>query len=189
MPLGFLLKIEQVLVPSILALTAAGCNLEITYPKPGPVHVADARSETMTFSDQTIAQNVNGVLISLDIPYLWRDWQPIVRKPGPDGGSPLYAKFDLKLTNISQNTLRVSWTATLKPGDGHLYLLQLTAQGNDAGESITLGSLATTHLTLRTHNGPYLAAGSETIVAISFKVNGNRPVTIQTLPLVVHQTM
>ena len=44
-----------------------------------------------------------GVSVELGTPYLWRDWQPIVNSPGPDGGSPLYVSFDFLVTNSSES--------------------------------------------------------------------------------------
>jgi hypothetical protein len=50
-------------------------------------------------STQSAASPLGACKISVLQTYFWRDWMPIVRRPGPDGGSPLRAKVNLSFDN------------------------------------------------------------------------------------------
>ena len=48
----------------------------------------------------------------LDV-YFWRDWMPIVERPGPDRGSPLRAKIKLLLENPAAGAIKLSVRAVV----------------------------------------------------------------------------
>jgi hypothetical protein len=50
--------------------------------------------------------------------YFWRDWMPIVDRPGPDRGSPLHAKIKLKLDNSMGGTNKLSFQAVIVDDKG-----------------------------------------------------------------------
>ncbi len=47
--------------------------------------------------------NVGALTVSMDSPYLWRDWMPVVSKPGIDGGSPTATLVSVILTNKGES--------------------------------------------------------------------------------------
>jgi len=53
--------------------------------------------------------------------YFWRDWMPIVAKPGPDGGSPLRARITLWLDNGKGQTVRPAFKAAFVDAKGQRY--------------------------------------------------------------------
>lgn len=50
--------------------------------------------------------------------YFWRDWMPIVRLPGPDGGSPLHARVKLTFDNSAGDANKFSFRATIVDNKG-----------------------------------------------------------------------
>ena len=53
--------------------------------------------------------------------YFWRDWMPIVGRPGPDRGSPLHAKVAFSLDNSTGAADRLSFQAVIidQKGQSH----------------------------------------------------------------------
>jgi len=62
-----------------------------------------------------------GCQISLGEPFLWRDWQPVVGNPGPDGGSPLGVVISLVVSNRSDSNHQISWLGAVEDMNGDLY--------------------------------------------------------------------
>jgi hypothetical protein len=56
----------------------------------------------------------------LDV-YFWRDWMPIVERPGPDRGSPLRVKIKLLLENPAAGAAKLSVRAVVIDDQGHSY--------------------------------------------------------------------
>ncbi|HTY62931.1 MAG TPA: hypothetical protein VMG30_11830 [Acidobacteriota bacterium] len=55
--------------------------------------------------------------------YCWRDWMPVVAKPGPDGGSPLHARVKLTLDNSAGDPTELGLRAAIVDGKGQSYPL------------------------------------------------------------------
>jgi hypothetical protein len=53
--------------------------------------------------------------------YCWRDWMPIVTKPGPDGGTPLYASVRLTLDNSAGDATELAFRAAIVDSKGQSY--------------------------------------------------------------------
>jgi hypothetical protein len=53
--------------------------------------------------------------------YFWRDWMPIVRSPGPDGGSPLHVRINLSLDNSSGDVNKLTFRAAIVNDKGQSY--------------------------------------------------------------------
>jgi hypothetical protein len=51
----------------------------------------------------------------------WRDWMPIVGKPGPDGGSPLHARVKLSLDNSAGDAGKLSFRVVIVDQNGQSY--------------------------------------------------------------------
>jgi hypothetical protein len=53
--------------------------------------------------------------------YLWRDWMPIVAKPGSDKGSPLHSKIELYLDNSAGSSTKLSYQGVVVSSKGQSY--------------------------------------------------------------------
>jgi hypothetical protein len=51
----------------------------------------------------------------------WRDWMPIVSKPGPDGGSPLHVRVKLSVDNSTGGANKLSFRAEIVDHKGQSY--------------------------------------------------------------------
>ena len=68
----------------------------------------------------TTAQSGNCKITALAT-YFWRDWMPIVRSPGPDGGSPLHARVKLSLDNSAGDANQLSFRTAIVDQKGQSY--------------------------------------------------------------------
>ena len=127
--------------------------------------------------------------ISLEEPYFWRDWQPVVVDPGPDGGSPLRVAFVLQITNLGDVVRQIAWEGSVNDGDDVLYPVQFTDKSQTPQYSVTLapGEKYTIHLV--NHGGPYLPIGSKASLSLRFTVDDKNTGNITTLPVMINQTM
>lgn len=73
-----------------------------------------------TSIEGTVVQSGNCKIKALGT-YFWRDWMPIVRRPGPDGGSPLHARVKLSLDNSAGEANQFSFRATIVDDKGQSY--------------------------------------------------------------------
>jgi hypothetical protein len=80
-------------------------------PYPGPAQIS--AKETAAAPD-TCRVAVVGA-------YFWRDWMPIVGKPGPDGGSPLHARVKLSLDNSAGDANKLSFRVLIVDQNGQSY--------------------------------------------------------------------
>jgi hypothetical protein len=53
--------------------------------------------------------------------YFWRDWMPIVSRPGPDGGSPLHSRVRVRMDNSKGEANRYSFKAVVVDARGQAY--------------------------------------------------------------------
>lgn len=72
--------------------------------------------------------------------YAWRDWMPVVSKPGPDGGSPLHAKVTLTLDNSAGEATKLNCNAVVvdeKGGPAYCWFLAPFAGGANLSPATT----------------------------------------------------
>jgi len=62
---------------------------------------------------------------SLELPYLWRGWLPIVNPLGAGDGSTMGLSLDLKLNNSNNTAQRVCWWAIIEVNEGSSYPVTL----------------------------------------------------------------
>jgi hypothetical protein len=74
-----------------------------------------------SFSPKSAAANPGKFKATVLDTSVWRDWMPIVERPGPDGGSPLHAKIKLWLDNSAGDTENLSFQAVVVDGKGQSY--------------------------------------------------------------------
>jgi hypothetical protein len=139
--------------------------------------------------------------------YAWRDWQPVVERPGPEGGSPLYVKVKLRVANQGTGTDTLSYRAVIIAEDGKSYEATfkilpnlgvmpdaaMESYGNldDQGKKDMLakynvewdGSLHSAEdrlVEIITHDGPYLPVASRIRVEINWTDAEGHSVVVRT---------
>jgi hypothetical protein len=112
--------------------------------------------------------NVGALTVSMDSPYLWRDWMPVVSKPGIDGGSPTATLVSVILTNKGERSETVSWSANIYDNEGTAHPISLGDRNNMMRSSVELDAGQTVRLDLLGHDGPYLPVGHLVSVELVF---------------------
>jgi len=130
-----------------------------------------------------------GVSVELGTPYLWRDWQPIVNSPGPDGGSPLYVSFDLLITNASEIRQEIAWVVYVEDADNILRELRFTDRSQIPVSSMSIAPDKAVTIELVAHNGPYLPIGNKTSLHVELLVNNKYRAEQRTTSVIVYRTM
>ena len=169
----------------VLPVLLSGCAI--------PTSISTTQQNQTTIS--TVAQqnttgsyeiNLAGCQIKLGEPYFWRDWQPDVDQPGPDGGSPLYASADLTLSNPKKNRMAVSWEVWLEDSENRSLIVQTTNRSGFGNTGAVLDPESTTSTSLMIRNGPYLKIGARVSLYIKFRHNNTYGI-IHTQPGIVHE--
>jgi len=130
-----------------------------------------------------------GISVELGTPYLWRDWQPTVGNPGPDGGSPLYVSFNFLITNSSESHQEMAWVVYVKDADNVLRELRFTDRSQMPLNSMSIAPDKAVTIELVAHNGPYLPIGNMASLHLELSVNNKYHVEQHTTPVIVNQTM
>ena len=134
---------------------------------------AEPEVDTSNTVDIMAETQIAGCEITLSEPYLWRDWQPTVAKPGSDGGSPLRASVLLLIINRGDSKRSIAWEGYLEDVTGMRYLLRFTDRSQTPQHSITLAPGGVYQGDLVAHEGPYLPVGSSASVKFHFEIDGD----------------
>jgi len=103
----------------------------------------------------------------------WRDWQPIVSRPGPDFGSPLRLIAEVQLTNSSSSPKSTHWEAFLKQDEsGQIIPVELWDSNSEQPWGGKIEANGKQTVRLFTRSGPYLKAGSNITLYILFIADG-----------------
>jgi hypothetical protein len=129
-----------------------------------------------------------GLWASLELPYLWRGWQPIVSPPGADGGSTMRLSLNLKLNNASNAAQRVCWRAIIEVNEGSSYPVTLARSENQSRALLILGSSTDQQFRLVAHGGSYFPASSNLTSIMMFSAGDKPMTTLKTQSLTVHRT-
>jgi hypothetical protein len=128
--------------------------------------------------------------------YFWRDWMPIVRSPGPDGGSPLHARVKVSLDNSAGDANKFTFRTAIVDDKGQSYPVAFHVFSNSRNLSDNNAKSHRTYsietekapvtgeynmiwdgglnpgeireIELTTAEGPYLAAGSRVHLRIEW---------------------
>jgi hypothetical protein len=121
--------------------------------------------------------NLGKCSVSIESVYCWRDWQPIVEKPGKDGGSPLYVKTNIHVDNSTGSATKLSWNAyAFEVTTGKYHPIELLDKNGTPKWHGEVGDSEVRTAELMTHDGPYLNVGSRIILV--FRVEGQRGQTL-----------
>jgi hypothetical protein len=105
---------------NILLSVTSAC---LTVSLPCPAYAAEISQHAgpvRIFADDTVSA-LGACKITVLKTYFWRDWMPIVSRPGPDRGSPLHAKVQLSLDNSTGNADTFSFRAVIVDSKGKVY--------------------------------------------------------------------
>lgn len=86
----------------------------------GCLNMVPAAEKDYTSTERTVFELGQCKITVLGL-HAWRDWQPIVARPGPDGGSPLYVKVRLRVTNNGTDANVLSFRAVIIDENGKCY--------------------------------------------------------------------
>ncbi|MRR17565.1 MAG: hypothetical protein EG826_14030 [Deltaproteobacteria bacterium] len=139
---------------------------------------------------QTVARLGESRITVLEV-YAWRDWMPIVKNPGPDGGSPLRVRIKLKLDNARGETNRLSFHAVIIDGREQSYPVTFRSlpdahqftDTNKKSAALREGTLPAGEIRvidLLADQGPYLPAGSEIYIRMEWTDSAGQTAVIRT---------
>src|SRR5512132_2320270 len=144
----------------MISVGTVGCQPITPSPLISPTSIADLPT--------TI--KVGNWKVSVLEAYFWRDWMPIVEHPGSDGGSPLYAKIQIHLSNPRSKDIRLNFTSVVHDHGNRTYRIVFQVLPNQH-KVVWDGSLKAGEdrvVELITYEGPYLPVSSEILTAIVF---------------------
>lgn len=119
--------------------------------------------------------NLGNIFVSVGSVYCWRDWMPIVQKPGPDGGSPLYIKSNLQFDNSPGSEERIMWESYVFDVEAReFHAVQLVDKIHVPKWDGQILESAEKQIELMSHDGPYLASGGEVILVFRFEDRSRR---------------
>lgn len=144
----------------------------------------------------------------LDI-YFWRDFMPIVSRPGPDGGSPLRAKVKLSLDNSRGADNEFSFKTVVVDEEGRVYPVSFRvmprnrvpsyrtpdegakrtiAASHDVMRNVEVKRSEISEIELITAEGPYLPVGSSIHVEITWTDQKGDSVIVRTPVAQINRT-
>lgn len=109
------------------------------------------------------------LITAIDAAY-WRDWMPLVARPGPDGGSALRVRILVSIENRTGRPRALSATAVVRDGQGAEQPIDLEMAGLDGAPwdgAIGPGEVRTVELS--SGGGPHAPVGSEVRAIITWR--------------------
>ena len=133
--------------------------------------------------------NLGKCSVSVGSVYCWRDWQPVVEKPGADGGSPLYIKSNLQIDNSTGSTGRISWESYVLDVETHeFHLVELVDKKGAPKWDGRISDSEVKESELMTHDGPYLAVGRQVILVFHLKDQSGRILWLKSKKVQIKRT-
>jgi len=134
---------------------------------------------------------LGGCTITILTASLWRDWMPIVSRPGPDGGSPLYGKISVKIDNSKDQDQVLSFQVKIIDEKVQTYSVPLRIVSTSTNPGQLDGRIAAgavMQYELSTDSGPYLPAGSTVHVEITVTNQKGESATVKSRDVVIDRT-
>lgn len=170
-----------------------------------------------TNPDDGVVFKLGTCKISVLETYLWRDWMPLVGRPGPDKGSPLHSKIQLYLDNSAGSSAKFSFQGIIVSSKGQSSAVTFTVLPNyrlipesiDNPESwqtmdetarkaviakynvLWSGELKpgeTRKVELLSADGPYLPGGDTAAIKITLTDQKGRSVVVKSPSTLIHKT-
>lgn len=126
-----------------------------------------AKQRVLSIDSMRESGSLGKCSVSIASVYCWRDWQPIVEKPGKDGGSPLYLKSSVQVDNSGGPAGVLSWDAyVLDVAAGSFHRVELIDKTGATPWDGRIPASQIIRAELMTHDGPYLNVGGEVILVL-----------------------
>lgn len=109
-----------------------------------------------------------------------RDWSPQVQTPGPDGGSPLGVKLQLRLSNSGNDDLRLTFAAFISDKQGRTYPTTFLVLPGPYKWNGSLAARQEMTIEMGSSDGPYLPVGSTASVVITWTAQDGAILSVQT---------
>jgi hypothetical protein len=156
----------------------------------GPVFAlgADLRADSAQVMSRGATSKIGVCEIRVLDAYFWRDFMPVVSRPGPDGGSPLRAKVKLRIDNSRGVDDKLSFKAMIvdEKGQTHPAAFRVIQHGGTWGGEIGMSDVRQIELT--TEEGPYLPVGSAVHVEITWTDGKGDSAVVKTPVLQISRT-
>lgn len=180
-------------IPAFCSIAACLC--------PVPASGTDSPVDPPFVLAEVQASRLGGCEIRVLAAYFWRDFMPIVSRPGPDGGSPLRARIKMRLDNSRGADSQFSFRAVIvdEKGQPHPAPFRVVSQGRVPSDPDPGGKNKRTfaighdemwpvevkrseirEVELVTADGPYLPVGSSVHVDITWTGQKGDPVIVRT---------
>jgi hypothetical protein len=132
---------------------------------------------------------LRGMSVSVTNAYCWRDWMPIVQRPGPDGGSPLYVVGRLKIDNSDGKSAVVKWESYLLDVKARkLHAIRLSDKRNKPAWNGRVPESKVIEIDLTTGNGPYLPVGTQVILVFRLQIPGGETLWLKSKQVAIGRT-
>lgn len=162
----------------------AGCSGSSSVSQAKPDAEASPSVDSVQHSSEGTAAALGNCRIIVQETNVWRDWMPIVDKPGPDGGSPLHVKIRLRLDNSAGDEKKLSFEAAVVDDKGQSHAIDAHyVQWNGElkhGESRAVE--------LSAADGPYVPVGSSVRVVMTWTDQAGDSLTLSTPESTIFRT-
>ncbi len=202
------------------AVSLASSLLVLAALTQAPLRAADP-PPTMPYQDVALIGKerdpvaVGATAISILRTYFWRDWMPVVAKPGPDGGSPLRGRLQFWVDNTRGPATSIAVKIHLMDEKGRTHPVSIRVEPNyrvfspEVMDQFQAGDLATREKLMGEYrliwdgtleagearvvefgfsDGPYLPARSRVRVEVTWTEDQGRTVLMRTPASFINRT-
>ncbi|MFB3854408.1 MAG: hypothetical protein ACE148_11365 [Vicinamibacterales bacterium] len=127
------------------------------------------------------SQTIGSVTVEALSASYWRDFMPIVQKPGPDGGSPLTAAVTIRVTNGGPASTSFVVSGAIRDSENASHAMTASATDRRTGlpwSGVVLGQ-ATLEINVSLRDGPFLPVGSRVFAVITLEDVLRRSISIR----------
>ena len=156
----------------ILSMTVIGCAGQQVNPAFEEGSESGMPKQPSSANARSLPTSVviNDVRIEATSASFWRDWMPMVSRPGPDGGSPLYSLVRFQFHNTGTTTRRFSFTAEVHDGTGGIHAVPFRIMRTYSGPPWNgeIGPGERRDIEILSHDGPYLQIRSRVFAVVTW---------------------
>ncbi|OEU76808.1 MAG: hypothetical protein BA864_07255 [Desulfuromonadales bacterium C00003093] len=135
-----------------------------------------------------MSNRIESLTVNIIKSYAYRDWMPIVLRPGPDGGSPLFLGVAILLHNQGKSPLCIEKDAYIETEEGGQYPIMLENLSEGPTWPVNINAGQTIQTFIGTRSGPYLPVGSQFHLIIRLVANSGETTTVRIPDIVVGKT-
>jgi len=155
-----------------------------------PDSIISSSPTPLPLSGLETTANIGNVSVTVLKAYYWRDWMPEVQHPGPDGGSPLLAKIQIRLNNSGGNDGNLSFTTVVYDQErrSHPVIFHVIPDQNGNVWSGSLAAGESKVIQILTNEGPYSPVGSKITTVITWTDQDDNSVSVITPEIGIERT-